>query len=115
MVIQDSLQLIDGIDKAPGLNFAVGNIVGISELDLESVELIPGAASALYGPNAINGILLMNSKSAFDYQGVSFNVRTGVNHIESDVEDPSLYQSYSARYAQSFNDKFAFKVNAART
>ena len=33
--------------------------------------------------------------------------------IESDVEDPSLYQSYSARYAQSFNDKFAFKVNAS--
>ena len=30
----------------------------------------------------------MNSKSAFDYQGVSFNVKTGVNHIESDVEDP---------------------------
>ncbi len=108
------VQLIDGIDnQAPGLNFAVGNIVGISELDLESVELIPGAASALYGPNAINGILLMNSKSAFDYQGVSFNVRTGVNHIESDVEDPSLYQSYSARYAKSFNDKFAFKVNAS--
>ena len=65
------VQLIDGIDnQAPGLNFAVGNIVGISELDLESVELIPGAASALYGPNAINGILLMNSKSAFDYQEI---------------------------------------------
>lgn len=108
------VQLIDGIDnQAPGLNFAVGNIVGISELDLESVELIPGAASALYGPNAINGILLMNSKSAFDYQGVSFNVKTGVNHIDSQVEDPSLYQSYSARYAKSFNDKFAFKVNAS--
>lgn len=108
------VQLIDGIDnQAPGLNFAVGNIVGISELDLESVELIPGAASALYGPNAINGILLMNSKSAFDYQGISFSVKTGVNHIDSAVEDPSLYQSYSARYAKSFNDKFAFKVNAS--
>jgi len=108
------VQLIDGIDnQAPGLNFAVGNIVGISELDLESVELIPGAASALYGPNAINGILLMNSKSAFDYQGLSFNVKTGVNHIDSDVEDPSFYQSYSARYAMSFDDKFAFKLNAS--
>ncbi len=108
------VQLIDGIDnQAPGLNFAVGNIVGISELDLESVELIPGAASALYGPNAINGILLMNSKSAFDYQGLSVNIKTGVNHIDSDVEDVSLYESYSARYAKSFNNKFAFKVNAS--
>lgn len=108
------VQLIDGIDnQAPGLNFAVGNVVGISELDLESVELIPGAASALYGPNAINGILLMNSKSAFDYQGFSANVKTGVNHIDSAVEDPAFYQSYSARFAKSFNDKFAFKVNAS--
>lgn len=108
------VQLIDGIDnQAPGLNFAVGNVVGISELDLESVELIPGAASALYGPNAINGILLMNSKSAFDYQGFSANVKTGVNHIDSAVEDPAFYQSYSARFAKSFNDRFAFKVNAS--
>lgn len=108
------VQLIDGIDnQAPGLNFAVGNIVGISELDLESAELIPGAASALYGPNAINGILLMNSKSAFDYQGVTVNVKQGVNHVDSEVEDPSLYQSYSIRVAQAFNNKFAFKLNAS--
>ena len=50
------VQLVDGMDnQAPGLNFSVGNIAGISELDVESVELLPGAASALYGPNAING------------------------------------------------------------
>jgi iron complex outermembrane receptor protein len=108
------VQLIDGIDnQAPGLNFAVGNIVGISELDLESAELLPGAASALYGPNAINGILLMNSKSPFDYQGLSVNIKSGVNHLESEIQDPSLYQSYSLRYAQAFNNKLAFKVNAS--
>lgn len=109
------VQLIDGIDnQAPGLNFAVGNIVGISELDLESAELIPGAASALYGPNALNGILLMNSKSPFEYKGLSFNTKLGVNHIDSNVESsPQLYQSYDLRYADSFNDKWAFKVTAS--
>ncbi len=108
------VQMIDGIDnQAPGLNFAVGNIVGISELDLESVELIPGAASALYGPNAINGILLMNSKSAFDYQGVSLSIKSGVNHIDSNIDDPSFYQDFSLRYAKSFNDQWAFKLNAS--
>lgn len=109
------VQLIDGIDnQAPGLNFAVGNIVGISELDLESAEMIPGAASALYGPNALNGILLMNSKSPFEYKGLSFNTKLGVNHIDSNVEDgPQVYQSYDLRYADSFNDKFAFKFTAS--
>ena len=110
------VQLIDGIDnQAPGLNFAVGNIVGISELDLEGAELIPGAASALYGPNALNGILLMNSKSPFDYPGISVNVKTGVNHIESDIQDPAVYQNYGIRIAESFNDKFAFKITGSFT
>lgn len=109
------VQLIDGIDnQAPGLNFAVGNIVGISELDLESAELIPGAASALYGPNALNGILLMNSKSPFEYKGLSFNMKQGLNHFDSSVEsDPQIYQSYDLRYADAFNDKFAFKFTAS--
>ncbi|MTI89091.1 MAG: TonB-dependent receptor [Balneolaceae bacterium] len=108
------VQLIDGIDnQAPGLNFAVGNIVGISELDLESVELIPGSASALYGPNALNGILLMNSKSPFDYEGLSFSTKFGMNHMDSQVEDESLYQSYNFRYANAVNNKFAYKVTAS--
>ena len=109
------VQLIDGIDnQAPGLNFAVGNIVGISELDLESAEMIPGAASALYGPNALNGILLMSSKSPFEYKGLSFNTKLGLNHFDSNVEsEPQIYQSYDLRYADSFNDKFAFKFTAS--
>lgn len=39
------LQLVDGVDnQTPGLNFSVGNLFGSSDLDMESVELIPGAA-----------------------------------------------------------------------
>ncbi|MGB3779775.1 MAG: TonB-dependent receptor [Tunicatimonas sp.] len=107
-----TVQLIDGIDnQAPGLNFPVGNIVGISELDLESVEILPGAASALYGPNAINGIILMNSKSPFDYQGLSAAVKLGATHLDGVDADPALYQSYAIRYAKAFNNRFAFKVN----
>ncbi len=107
-----TVQMIDGMDnQAPGLNFSVGNIVGISELDLESVELLPGASSALYGPNAINGILLMNSKNPFQYQGLSASVKTGIMN-ESSRSNPSTgFYDFSARYAKAFNDKLAFKVN----
>lgn len=106
------VQLIDGIDnQAPGLNFPVGNVVGISELDLESAELIPGVASALYGPNALNGILLLDSKNPFTYQGLSVQVKTGLNHFDSAVNDPSLYQDYGLRYANAINDKVAYKFN----
>ena len=51
-------QLMDGMDnQAPGLNFSVGNFVGLSDLDIESIEILPGASSALYGPGGVNGTI----------------------------------------------------------
>lgn len=106
------VQIIDGMDnQAPGLNFSVGNIVGISDLDVESVEFIPGAASALYGPNAFNGLMTMTSKSPFKYKGVSAMVRTGLNHIDGTDRKPApLIETY-IRYANSVNERFAYKFN----
>lgn len=108
------VQLVDGMDnQAPGLNFAVGNVVGLSELDVESVELLPGAASALYGPNAINGLLLMNSKSPFTYQGVSAYVKTGMMSASNRNQPHTAFYDVAVRFAKAVNDRFAFKVNAA--
>ncbi|MEY4085289.1 MAG: hypothetical protein RL074_1076, partial [Bacteroidota bacterium] len=65
------MQLVDGMDNSsPLLNFVIGNMIGVSEIDVQSVELLPGASSALYGANAFNGILFMNSKSPFTSEGV---------------------------------------------
>lgn len=111
------VQLIDGMDtQAPALNFPIGNLNGPSELDVESVEYIPGAASALYGPNAFNGILQINSKSPFQYPGLSVFVKSGVNHVDGNTTlgEPSSVQPMfetSIRYAQVLNDRFAFKAN----
>jgi iron complex outermembrane recepter protein len=108
------VQLIDGMDnQAPGLNFPVGNVVGMSELDVESVELLPGAASALYGPNAINGIILMNSKSPFLYQGLSAAVKTGIMSASNRTTKNTPFYDFAVRYAKAFNNKLAFKVNAS--
>lgn len=106
------VQLIDGMDnQAPGLNFSVGNIVGISELDLQSVDLLPGAASALYGPNAMNGIILMDSKSPFLFQGLSAQVKTGAMYASNRTDAMTPYGDISIRFAKAFNNKVAFKLN----
>lgn len=113
------VQLMDGMDnQAPGLNFSVANIVGMSELDVESVELLPGAASALYGPNALNGLLLTTSKSPFLYQGLSVNAKVGMMNASNRTKrysDEKLgatpYTDFAIRYAKAFNNKFAFKIN----
>lgn len=105
------VQWIDGIDgSAPILNFPTGNIVGIGELDAESLELIPGAASALYGPNAFNGILIMKSKSPFEFQGLSAQAKYGMTNSDAQGESNPMY-NFGIRYAKAFKNKFAFKVN----
>ncbi|MCY7358075.1 MAG: carboxypeptidase-like regulatory domain-containing protein, partial [Rudanella sp.] len=109
-----TVQMIDGMDNsAPGLNFPVDNIVGIPELDVESVEILPGAASALYGPNAIQGLILMNSKSPFLYQGLSANVKTGIMSASNRSVVNTPFYDATIRFAKAFNNKVAFKLNAS--
>src|SRR5690606_7944213 len=106
------LQLVDGVDnQTPGLNFAVGNLFGSSDLDMESAELIPGSASALYGPVAFNGVLMMRTKDPFLYQGLSAEAKLGINHFSEKYADPTGVYDFAVRYAKAFNNKFAFKVN----
>lgn len=106
------LQLVDGVDmQAATLGVPLGNAIGATELDIEAVEITPGAASALYGMNAINGIANLQTKSPFKYQGLNFYQKIGVNHVDGKDRDPSLLTETALRYAKAFNNKFAFKIN----
>ncbi|HTD93829.1 MAG TPA: TonB-dependent receptor [Chitinophagaceae bacterium] len=108
------MQLVDGVDmQAATLGVPLGNAIGPTELDIQSVEITPGAASALYGMNAINGMANLITKSPFLYQGLSVYQKTGVNHTGGTGRDASVLTETSIRYAKAFNNKFAFKVNAS--
>ncbi|MBC7775269.1 MAG: TonB-dependent receptor [Phycisphaerae bacterium] len=106
------MQLVDGVDmQAATLGVPLGNAIGPTELDIASVEITPGAASALYGMNAINGMANLTTKSPFTYQGLSVYQKVGVNHLDGIDRDPSLLNETAIRYAKAWNDKLAFKVN----
>src|SRR5436190_2561021 len=106
-------QLIDGIDnQAPGLNFSVGSIVGPTSLDADNMELLQGASSALYGSGGMNGTLLINSKSPFKYQGLSFEIKQGIMHTDGKERSTSPYYDWAVRWAKKINDKWAFKLSA---
>jgi len=102
-----SLQIIDGVDnQSPGLNFSLGNFLGSSELDIMKVEIIQGASSAYYGPNAFNGVISMTTRNPFIQQGLSIQYKFG---------ERQLFEN-SIRYADKFQNKagkdiFAFKIN----
>ncbi|RZM05445.1 MAG: energy transducer TonB, partial [Pedobacter sp.] len=108
------MQLVDGIDmQASTLGVPLGNAIGPTELDIQSIEVTPGAASALYGMNAINGMSNLITRNPFTSQGLSIFQRTGLNHVDGEDHSPAVLTETAIRYAKAFNDKFAFKINAS--
>ncbi|MBC7641985.1 MAG: TonB-dependent receptor [Flavobacterium sp.] len=104
------MQLVDGMDNSsPLLNFVLGNLIGVSEIDVQSVELLPGASSALYGANAFNGILFMTSKSPFTNQGISTYLKYG--QTSQQAAGNNTYYDFGVRAAHAFSKHFAAKAN----
>lgn len=102
-----SLQVIDGVDnQAPGLNFSLGNFLGSSELDVLKVDIVVGASSAFFGPNAFNGVINMQTKNPFFQKGLSASAKVG---------DRNMLQG-AIRYADAIKNKdghdwFGYKIN----
>lgn len=96
-----TVQFIDGMDnQAPGLNFPIGNLVGANDLDLDNIEIISGAASALYGPNAFQGVISMTTKNPWDFPGISVLIKGGSRQMFDG----------QFRYAQTYGKKNKFGV-----
>jgi outer membrane receptor protein involved in Fe transport len=102
-----SLQLIDGVDnQSPGLNFSLGNFLGSSELDVLKVDLIAGASTAYYGPNAFNGVISMTTRSPFVKPGLEVSVRYGErNLLESAVRWSQVLKNRTGE------EKWGYKLN----
>ena len=110
------VQMVDGLDiQAPHIGAPMANSLGPSDLDIVSVEVIPGSASALYGMNAINGTANFITRDPFLSQGLSFEQKTGVNHIDDTQHDPAVFTETAIRCAKAFDNRFAFKINAVFT
>lgn len=109
-------QIVDGMDnQAPGLNFSLGSVIGLSQLDVDNIELLSGASSALYGSRGLNGALISTGKDPFKYQGLSFQITQGVSHIKKGVANdplgPSPVYDWAVRWGKKVNEHLAFKMN----
>lgn len=96
------LQLADNVEfMSPTSSLYGGNWMGTPDLDIDNIEVIYGANSALYGSGALNGVVLMHSKDPFKTQGITASVRGGSRALVDG----------QIRYAQVFAKRFAFKIN----
>ena len=95
------IQFADYMDtQIPSISSNFGNLLGVPVLDVASVEVVHGPASALYGANGFNGVLLTNSKDPFCDPGLTLRVRAG-NRSMLDGQ---------FRYAQKIGERVAFKI-----
>jgi iron complex outermembrane receptor protein len=102
-------QQIDGVDMTNPIGLAIGGTMGASDLDISSVEVIPGASSALYGSDAFNGVMRMYTKNPFDFPGLSMQTKMGMTSQSVYGTKPLFEQDI--RFAKVFNEKLAFKVD----
>ena len=106
------VQLVDGMDnQAPHIGAPIANALAPSDLDIQQVEIVPGAASALYGLNALNGLAQLITKDPFTSTGLSISQKTGVNHVNDPLVSAKAYSETSLRYARTIGSRFAFKIN----
>ncbi|MGG5209264.1 TonB-dependent receptor [Chryseobacterium sp. MIQD13] len=108
------MQLVDGVDvQSATLGVPLGNAIGPTELDIQSMEITPGAASALYGMNAVNGLASLQTKDPFTSEGVSLYFRGGVNHVDNISHKTAALGESAFRIAKVLNKNFAVKINAS--
>lgn len=86
------LMIEDGrVAVLPENGLPVGTFTAIPKIDLESVEVIVGPGSALYGADASNGVISLQTKDPRDHQGTDVEVeggtreRMGVQFRHADV------------------------------
>jgi outer membrane receptor protein involved in Fe transport len=106
------VQMVDGVDnQAPHIGAPIANTLGPNDLDIYSVEVVPGSASAVYGMNAINGLANFVTKDPFRFQGLSISQKAGFNNFNSDETNATFFSEINFRYAKAINEKWAFKIN----
>lgn len=109
-------QLTDGMDvQSPHIGGAIGNSLGPTDLDIASIEILPGTASALYGMNTVNGLANFFTKNPFNSEGLSIQQKTALNHLNDSHSRAKPFTETTIRFAKVISPKLAFKINGAFT
>jgi outer membrane receptor for ferrienterochelin and colicins len=84
----------------PENGLPVGGFTTIPKVDLEAIEVLVGPGSALYGPDASNGVITLTTKDPREYPGTTIEI-TGGSRSYYDVQ---------ARQAGPLGSRFGYKV-----
>jgi outer membrane receptor protein involved in Fe transport len=94
--------------------FVAWDFLPINPSEIKQIEVIRGPASAVWGANALTGVVNVITKSPRELQGSTFTVQAGTFGRDGtgvDRGNGSLF-SISAGHAAAVNDRWAYKVSA---
>ncbi len=101
------LTMVDNrIGQVPALKVNAFQLMPGGNDDIEKIEVIRGPGSALYGPNAADGVMHIITKSPLDMRG-DHNAETTLSFTggSRSVWAPSV------RHSQKISDKLGFKIS----
>ena len=109
------LALVDGRSiYLDFFGFIAWDFLPVNPAEIKQIEVIRGPASAIWGANALTGVVNVITKSPRELQGSSFTVGFGGFNRESSQsrEDAGSLFYVSGSHAQAVNDRWSYKVSA---
>jgi outer membrane receptor protein involved in Fe transport len=109
------LALLDGRSLYQDFfGFVMWDFLPVNLNEIKQVEVIRGPASAVWGANALNGVVNVITKSPREMQGTTAVLGVGGFDRKTDVSNESAGTMFyiSGTHAQAVNDRVAFKLSA---
>src|SRR5437764_697281 len=90
--------------------FVMWDFLPVNLNEIKQIEVIRGPASAVWGANALNGVINVITKSPREMQGTSAVLGVG-GFDRANGEDTGSLWYLSGTHAQAINDRWAFKLS----
>ena len=113
-IVTSQLALVDGRTVYQDFfGFVSWDLLPIQNSEIDQIELIRGPVSAVWGANAMTGVVNVITKRPRDMEGTTVSV--GFGGFDRSVKDEEMDSGsllfLNATHARAVNDRFAFKVS----
>lgn len=106
------LALLDGRSLYQDFfGFVMWDFLPVNLNEIKQIEVIRGPASAVWGANAVYGVINVITKSPREMQGTTATLGFGTFERTNGQDNGSLWY-ISGTHAQAINDRWAFKLSA---
>lgn len=112
------LVLVDGRSVYQDFfGFVAWDLISVGLEDLERVEVVNGPASAVWGANAMSGVVNLITRAPRDSQGTTLDLRFGRfdRNVPGGDQDAGSLLSGTLTHARAVSDTLAYRVSASFT